>query len=463
MNVDLRIAAADWKRLTRHFASSFRDRFSSETGALAIVGECMTARKHEFVVVKILLPNTDDLKAATGDEVIFNASFVRRAHLEMRRLGLAGIATFHTHPLANTSVSFSDYDNLQDPVLSENLMKLAPGTRFISVVVGKLSQCGRVFSDPRSPRPLRQLVVVGEQLEYRPLDGRPPLPPAPTVAVFDRGLALTGTGALSRLSGMRIAVVGASGTGSLVCELLARAGCRNIKLIDHDTVRDINLNRILYATTDDARLEIPKVDVLRRGILSLGIGCEIEPIWGSILDDNILRSILDSDLIFGCVDSALARYLLCELAFRYLLPYIDIGSEIGGDEDGIASLDSRVSYIAPGRRCLTCSGVVTSRRLRVESLTSGEREREVALGYSDELLIKQPAVMDLNMRAASFGVLWLRHLLQPFLREPLPVTLSENAVTYRMIAVSTARSSRPDCPTCQVNQNFGFGDCGPSI
>jgi hypothetical protein len=40
---------------------------------------------------------------------------------------------------------------------------------------------------------------------------------------------------------------------------------------------------------------------------------------------------------------------------------------------------------------------VTARALRFESLTKSEREREVAQGYSDDLVMKQPAVMDLNM------------------------------------------------------------------
>ncbi len=262
---------------------------------------------------------------------------------------------------------------------------------------------------------------------------------------------------------MTIAVVGASGTGSLVCELLARAGCRRILLIDHDIVRLINLNRILYATAEDARLGVAKVHVVKRGIESLGLGCEVEAVLGSILDDAILRRVLDADLVIGCVDRALPRHLLSELAFRYLLPYVDVGSEIGGDDRGIVSLDSRVNYVAPGRHCLSCVGVVNSRRLRFESLTEGERKREIALGYCDDLLMTQPAVMDLNMRPASNGVLLVRHLLQPFLREPLPVTISENAVTYKIIPVSVAREENPACPTCRTNQRFGYGECGPQI
>jgi hypothetical protein len=171
------------------------------------------------------------------------------------------------------------------------------------------------------------------------------------------------------------------------------------------------------------------------------------------------------DLVVGCVDRAWPRDVLAEFAFRYLIPYIDLGSEIGCDKERtfVASLDARVSYLAPGRTCLRCAGVVTERRLRFESLGKNEREREMALGYSDDLVLDQPAVMELNMRAASLGCLLLRHLVQPFLSTPVPVMLLENVVTYSMKAIATARKQNTHCPVCRMNRLAGAGDCGSPV
>jgi hypothetical protein len=155
--------------------------------------------------------------------------------------------------------------------------------------------------------------------------------------------------------------------------------------------------------------------------------------------------------------------MLCEFAYRYQRPYIDVGSEIGGDEQGIVSVDARTSYISPGRPCLQCAGIVTPRQLHFESLCAGERERVRKLGYSDDLVIDQPAVMDLNMRAASFGMMVLRHLLQPFLLTPLPVMMLENMVTYSLRAIREARALDPTCPVCQANRRSGYGDCAPQL
>jgi ThiF family len=172
---------------------------------------------------------------------------------------------------------------------------------------------------------------------------------------------------------------------------------------------EINLNRILHATSEDAAKRIPKVEVLRRAIERLGLGCRVEAIQANVLADDVLMRLRDADLIFGCVDKAYPRKLLSQFSYRYFRPFIDVGSEIGGDQQGIVSLDGRTNYVAPGRPCLLCTGLVTPRELAFESLSYAERERVIALGYSRDLTIEKPAVMDLNMRAASYGMMVLRH------------------------------------------------------
>lgn len=463
MPFDLRMTEADALRLHELCRPSFRAGLCPETGAIGILGECRASKKHEVVLVKLFLPGPGDLKIAGHDHLVFGSAYIRRAHLEMRSERLSGMIFFHTHPLADREVNFSWYDDSEEPLLVENLQELEPATRIVSVVMGKSSQRGRLWLDPRQQQALGSMIVVGERLSYRRLDGRAEPPPPPTEAIFDRGLALTGAGALSILSRLTIAVIGASGTGSLICELLARAGCKHILLIDDDVTKIINLNRILYATQKDVDQATPKVEVIRRGIESLGLGCRVEPVTGNVLDREVLMRLRESDILIGCVDKAYPRQLLCEFAYRYHRPYIDVGTEIGGDKQGIVSLDARTSYIAPGRPCLQCAGVVTPRQLNFESVVASERKRIRALGYSEDLVIDQPAVMDLNMRAASNGMMVLRHLLQPFLLTPLPVMFLENLVTHSLKKPKEARALNLKCRVCQVNRKAGYGDCAPPL
>jgi ThiF family len=258
-------------------------------------------------------------------------------------------------------------------------------------------------------------------------------------------------------------VAAAPFTSSLWCELLARAGCKHIMPVDDDVTKDVNVNRIFYTTQEDIKRKTPKVEVIRRGIEGLGIGCSVDAIVGNVLDRDVLARLREADVIIGGLDKGWPRQMLCEFAYRYHRPYIDVGSEIGGDKNGIVSVDTRTSYVAPGRWCLQCAGIVTPRQLHFESLATGERERFRRLGYSDDLVLDQPAVMDVNMRAASFGMMVLRHLLQPFLLTPLPVMILENMVTYSVKPIGEPRAKNAKCPMCQVNRRAGYGDCEPQL
>jgi len=461
---NLRIPAAEWQHLRKHCARSFRGRRDTELGVVGLLGKRMVGRElRELIVTQVLWPEPEDVLSKPNRALTFKSRYLRRAHMAMRKCGLAGLVTFHTHPLANSRVDFSPYDDEQDPLLLQNLQELWPNTVLSSVVLGETSQKGRLWTSPIEQTSAADLVTIGDSLGYLPLDGGPPAEVPDPSEIFDRAKALTGSGALACLSRMTIVVIGASGTGSVICELLARAGCKRILLIDYDVVKMANLNRILYATRDDAMHRRPKVEVLKRGIEGLGLGCEVIPIVGSILENAVLERLNEADLAFGCIDKDYPRMLLCKYAYQHAFPYVDVGAEIGGDSEGIVSTDARVNYIATGRWCLRCTGLVTPRRLAFESLTGAERRRKIALGYSDDLLINQPAVMDLNMRAASAGFLLLRHLLQPFLLSPLPVTLAENFVTYNMKAVASARNCNDLCDVCRINVQAGFGDCGDAI
>lgn len=52
---------------------------------------------------------------------------------------------------------------------------------------------------------------------------------------------------------------------------------------------------------------------------------------GTVLDRSVIARLREVDFIFGCVDRDWPRDLLADFALRYLIPYIDLGSEIGSD------------------------------------------------------------------------------------------------------------------------------------
>ena len=433
--------------------------FPPETGCLLLFGRNNHSLRPSLLVKEVLAPRDIDLKEQAQGAITFSSDYLRRALLRVRELRLTGFLTVHTHPFSDNRVSFSFYDDRNDPELMQNLYDQQPTGIFGSIVLGKRAAAGRLWlTDNPEPMPLEEIVIIGERLEFLPLNGRFENLFSKAAEIFDRSLALTGEGALSRLSKMRIGVVGASGTGSLLLELLVRAGVGEIVIFEFDCIKKLNLNRILHSRQQDANKNVSKAKRLTEALNESGLPTRITIIeGGDVTQEKVALELRGCDLIFGCVDNQdWPRLVMTEVAYQYLIPYVDIGTEIGIDESGVQSLDSRVSYTAPSRPCLLCSGIVSEERVRIEGLESDERERVLSMGYVKDVELSAPAVMDLNMRAASYAMLLLRHLLQPFLDSPLPAHIKETLTNFSIKAVK--KGAYENCHICSNQGRLGFGD-----
>jgi hypothetical protein len=458
--MNVRITQNHYREMRRCTAASFLNglEYPPETGCILLVSRSNHASYPSLIVSEVLPPVSGELAEQEHDGIVFSSNYLRRALLRARELDLAGFLTVHTHPGSDTHVSFSPYDDGNDPALMANLYDLQPGGVFGSVVLGKRSAAARLWHrEGDGYSPLNNLIIVGEVLERVPLNGSPLMPPPEAAAIFDRSLAVTSQGALANLSKMRVGVVGASGTGSLVLELLVRAGVGEVVIYEFDQIEDANLNRILHSRRIDAQANAKKSERIAQALAETGLptkmtcGC-----GGDIRLEDVALDLRGCDLVIGCVDRDWPRLVLCEIAYQYLIPYIDLGTEIGMSTDEVQSLDSRVSYVAPGRPCLVCSKIVTTERVRLEGLENNEQKRVLAMGYSKDIHLVAPSVMDLNMRAASYAVLVLRHLMQPFLDSPLPTHIKEALTNFSIKAVR--HDIQADCLICGASGRSGRGD-----
>jgi hypothetical protein len=408
------------------------------------------------LVNSVLEPEPGDFDRQRHDGLCFASKYLRRGLLTVRALGLAGMLTVHTHPFSDQTVSFSHYDDAMDPGLMANLYDLQPDGVFGSAVVGRRSLSARLWTADGTWTPLTEIVVVGEQVQTFPCGGSAEVASPPSAAIFDRALALTGIGALAKFAGMRVGVVGASGTGSLVIELLLRADVGEIVVFEFDKADPTNLNRVLHLRRVDADDRRPKADRMAEVVADTGLPTEMTIIpGGDIRNSDVADHLRSCDALFGCIDRDWPRLILCEIAYQYLIPYIDLGSEIGLAGDEVQSLDTRVSYITSGRPCLLCAGVVTQERIRLEACSDDELQRVVAMGYSRDVRLHSPAVMELNMRAAAQATLLFRHLLQPFLATPLPHSIHESLTNFSVRGVM--HTKKLDCVVCGCPDRVGAG------
>ena len=267
------------------------------------------------------------------------------------------------------------------------------------------------------------IMLSNGQIEARTVDVRGTFSDMPTVSVvgdnihiwkshksrrqtaYQEKLAQTfGKGTLDLLHSMRVGVVGCSGTGSIIIELLARNCVGELVIVDDDIVEEKNLNRLINSTIDDAHKQQPKVLAIERAIQKIGMGTKVDAYQELTDSPDVVAALVDCDVIFGCVDSAFGRYHLDCLASAYLIPYFDAGVHLEAEGNGgITTADAVSHYIHPEGESLLSRGAYTMEQVTAENWQRKDpsyyQQQRVA-GYLAAVGEEQPAVMSVNMQAA---------------------------------------------------------------
>lgn len=244
------------------------------------------------------------------------------------------------------------------------------------------------------------------------------------------------------LAATRVAIIGLGGGGSHVAQQLAHLGVGQFVLLDPDVVEETNLNRLIGATSIDAVLQTPKVDVVARTILRLNSTARIIRLRASWQDHAVL--LRECDVIIGCVDKYAEREQVEIAARRYLVPYIDIGMDVhaNGAEFYIAG---QVILSMPGERCLRCFGFLT------DELLAREAENYAAAG-------SRPQVVWPNGVLASTAVGIFVQLVTPWHKTPLATAYLEYDGNTHFIVVSN-RLRYTEGKTCSHFQEINaLGD-----
>jgi len=320
------------------------------------------------------------------------------------------------------------------------------------------SAIGRIVTAAGEFQPLYQVAVIGDDIDFyaRSEDAQVP--------EFGTRIAQSfGAGTFERLRKLRVAVVGASGTGSPVIEQLARNCVGELVIVDPDVVEVKNLNRILNASLQDAVDGRAKVEVAARAVRNMGLGTKVQPLQLSLFDANAVRAVASCDVVFGCMDSIDGRFLLNKLASFYLLPYFDLGVKLVADgRGGVSQVAGSVHYLKPGGSSLLSRHVISLEQVRVAGIKRTEPERykhELQEGYIQGIEEDRPAVVQLNSLIASLAVNELLARLHPFRLDPN----SDFAITR--VSISHAIwDHEPDGDPCKViSRHLGRGDTWPLL
>jgi len=364
----------------------------------------------------------------------------------------------HSHP--GGLFGFSRMDDESDQLTLGGVFQAFGDRHGSAIMTADGAIRARLYEPDLVSLPIELVTVAGHDLNYWwEIDARQLGAATPRPIAFTHGMREE----LGRLSA---ALIGVSGTGSVVGEQLGRLGLGSVRLIDYDCVEHRNLNRILNATRSDADRRRLKVEMFADAIkVHRGDGVA-QAVAASVATREAVLSASQSDLLFCCVDTLEARQIADLLSAAFLLPLFDVGVVVpmrkAGDGVAIADVCGRLDYVQPGRSTLQDRGVYTAASLRAEYLrrtAPDAHKAEVDAGYIRGLLEEAPAVITLNMRAGSA-------LVNEFIARAYPFRLESNS-RYARTEFSLAACEEEFTPeqSFPVTENpmLGRGACEPLL
>lgn len=350
------------------------------------------------------------------------------------------IFTIHTHP-NSTDAWFSAADDIGDARLMPSLTCQIPDAPHGSMVLSSTGVVSaRVFSG-NHPVPI-PMNVIGKTLKSSN-HLQPPNDPW-----FSRQQLALGKEGQAKLKGLRVAIVGLGGIGSLISMQLAHLGVGEIVLIDGDSIEPSNVSRIVGASATSVGTS--KVEIAAQYAESTHLPIKVEK-HPEYLSKNHEMLIAGCDIAISCVDTHTARALLNRWSYEYLVPLIDLGTVFRVNDRGIINGDAgRVVTIGPGRPCLACWGHLDPNAIRTEALSASEKAREVADGYIEGANIAQPSVIAFNTTVAGAGVTELLRMTTAFAGAEAP----PNRLSFSFKQGVVSRNSLAADSRCSI--------CGPS-
>jgi len=395
-----------------------------------------------WVVAEAELVPDDAYERRDAISAVLKPAFLVEVANRARAHGL-GIVLAHTHPFADCVPSFSRTDDAGEIEIKGYLDRRAPGTGHLALVVGQHGcRCRPLGGGMDVP-----VWEIGETVRLLSEPGI-----AASDASHDRQIRAFGAPGQAVVSRLRVGVIGAGGTGSVVLQQLAHLGVRDITVIDPDVVDKTNLNRLVGAGPAD--VGTPKVEVAHRTVLAVNPNAAVHAVRGDVVDDSVAKTLAAFDFAFLCTDSHASRAVVCQVAYQHLVPTIDMGVSITVGSDGVEYINGRVQMLAPGLTCLSCTRALDGEQIRREMMTPDQRAADP---YVQGVHEPQPAVISLNSTMASLAVTM-------FLGAVTPVPAQARFQLYdgvRGTIRPTVARANPECIVCSTHGALTKGTSWP--
>jgi adenylyltransferase/sulfurtransferase len=150
------------------------------------------------------------------------------------------------------------------------------------------------------------------------------------LARYHRQMLLPGFGeeGQQRLLASTALVLGCGALGTVIADMLARAGVGHLVIIDRDFIELTNLQRQVLFDEQDVSDAIPKAEAAKRKIARINSQVRVTAIVDDINHRNIEKYASGADILVDGVDNFETRYLANDCAVKHGIPYI-YGGAVG--------------------------------------------------------------------------------------------------------------------------------------
>lgn len=407
------------------------------------------------LIQRVILPNR-------GERNIHgNASFLPEYLERVITLALehnSGIAFLHSH-LGPGWQGMSADDVTAEERLAVSV-QASTGLPLLGLTVGTDNAWSARFWHKSTPRKYARkwcntVRVVGESL--RITFNNQLVPTFEFKPELSRTISVWGEAEQQNIMRMKVGIVGVGSVGSIVAETLARMGVGHIKLIDFDSIEQVNLDRLLYASRLDALLQKSKVEVIAQGLKKSATAYPftVETFENSIVEPEGFAAALDCDVLFSCVDRPWARSVLNFIAYAHLIPVIDGGirAERKKSGKGLLRADWRTQIVGPDNPCLECLGQYNSGDVSTERDGYFDKPGYVAGLPKTHFLNHNENVFPFSLSLASLEVQYYLSLVLS-----LPGNLPRKPQLYHFIQGEAEYLERECHANCLFPTFIAYGD-----
>ncbi len=144
----------------------------------------------------------------------------------------------------------------------------------------------------------------------------------------------------------RAVLIGCGGLGTVLADILVRAGIGFLRIVDRDFVEESNLQRQLLFDLKDVKDNMPKAVAARRRLRAINPEVEIEAVVKDVDSSSIISLVKGVDIILDGTDNFEIRFLINDVAVSQNKPWI-YGGAVGSS--------GMTATIIPGETpCLRC-------------------------------------------------------------------------------------------------------------